>query len=110
MKPILYESTETNFNPNTRNYGLGVLSDAVSCKVVEQLNGSFELSMTYPLSGNHYSDIQLDRIILANSKPRQARAQAFRIYEISRPMDEKLEDFDDVQTVYTNMKPEEVAE
>lgn len=91
MKPILYESTETNFNPNTRNYGLGVLSDAVSCKVVEQLNGSFELSMTYPLSGNHYSDIQLDRIILANSKPRQARAQAFRIYEISRPMDGMVE-------------------
>ena len=25
-------------------------------------------------------------------------------------MVEKLEDFDDVQTVYTNMKPEEVAE
>jgi len=25
-------------------------------------------------------------------------------------MVEKLEDFDDVQTVYTNMKPEEIAE
>ena len=35
MKPILYSSTATSFN----NQGLGVLSDAVSCTVVEERNG-----------------------------------------------------------------------
>lgn len=86
MKPILYESTETNFDPATRSYGLGVLSDSVRCFVVETLNGSFELEMDYPITGIHYSDIQCDRIILAQTKPRQEKAQAFRIYAISKPM------------------------
>ena len=86
MKPILYESTETDFNPNTRSYGLGVLSDSPRCNVVEELNDAFELEMDYPITGIHYEDIKLDRIILANSKPRQTNAQAFRIYEITKPI------------------------
>lgn len=86
MKPILYESTETNFDPQTRTYGLGVLSDCIKPTVIEQLNGSFEFSMDYPIDGIHFEEIRTDRIILSNSKPRQTRAQAFRIYEISRPI------------------------
>ena len=86
MKPILYESTETNFDPQTRSFGLGVLSDCIEPKVTEELNGPFELEMDYPVSGVHFKDIQLDRIILSNSKPRQTRAQAFRIYEMTKPI------------------------
>ena len=86
MKPILYESTETNFNPATRTFGLGVLSDASEAIVTETLNGSFELEMDYPITGIHYDDIQTNRIILSKSKPRQQQEQAFRIYNISKPM------------------------
>ena len=86
MKPILYESTETNFDPQTRTFGLGVLSDCISPKVTEELNGPFEFEMDYPIDGVHYKDLQLDRIVLSPSRPRQTRAQAFRIYEITRPI------------------------
>ena len=81
MIPILYESTETTFTTN----GLGRLSDAVSCTVTEERNGSFELSMLYPINGIHYSDLAIRRIILA--KPNQTdQTQPFRIYQITRPM------------------------
>ena len=81
MIPILYESTETTFTTN----GLGRLSDAVSCTVTEERNGSFELSMQYPINGIHYSDLAIRRIILA--KPNQTdQTQPFRIYQITRPM------------------------
>lgn len=81
MNPILYESTETDFT----NLGLGTLTDALSCVVTEERNGSYELTMTYPITGQHYSDILLRRLILA--KPNyQDEPQPFRIYHISRPM------------------------
>ena len=81
MKPILYPSTETAFDSN----GLGVLSDAASCIVKEERNGSFELEMQYPIMGLHYSDIGYRAIILAKPNP-TGEAQPFRIYRITRPM------------------------
>ena len=61
MIPILYEGNEQSFINN----GLGRLSDAISCKVVEERNATYELEMTYPITGAHYNDIQESRIILA---------------------------------------------
>lgn len=81
MKPILYPSTETAFDSN----GLGVLSDAASCIVKEERNGSFELEMQYPIMGRHYSDIGYRALILAKPNP-TGEAQPFRIYRITRPM------------------------
>ena len=52
MIPILYESTEQQFTNN----GIGRLSDAISVKVNEVLNGLFLLTMTYPKDGLHYDD------------------------------------------------------
>ena len=59
MNPILYESTETSFSNN----GIGVLRDAITCKVKEERNGTFELEMTYPITGIHYNEISLQRIV-----------------------------------------------
>lgn len=85
MIPILFEKTEKAFT----SQGLGCLSDAISCKVTEERNGSFELEMEYPVSGIHYKDIQYSRIILA--KPSQGEApQPFEIYKITRPMSGKV--------------------
>ena len=78
---LLYESNETEFNTN----GIGALSDAVSCVVTEERNGSFELEMRYPLTGVHYSEIQYRRIIFTKPNPFDD-PQPFRIYRITRPL------------------------
>lgn len=81
MKPILYEQTETAFT----SQGIGVLADALFCVITEELNDQFDLEMRYPVTGVHYKDITLRRIIKA--KPNQTdEAQPFRIYKISKPM------------------------
>lgn len=59
MIPILYESTETAFDNN----GLGRLRDATSVKVTEERNSIYECDFEYPVSGAHFDEIQLGRII-----------------------------------------------
>ena len=81
MKPILYSSTATSFN----NQGLGTLSDAVSCTVVEERNGEYELTLQYPVGGIHYSEIEDRAIIMAIPSPYRS-AQPFRIYSIESPL------------------------
>lgn len=81
MIPILYEGDVTDFNNN----GLGRLSDAIKCTVEEERNGTFELEMTYPISGIHYSDIAVNRIIFAKTED-GGNNQAFIIYKISKPI------------------------
>lgn len=77
----LYDSDETSFTTN----GLGNLSEAVSCEVHEELNGLYELTLEYPISGRHYTDLKNRRIIFAKPNPFDP-PQAFRIYEISTPL------------------------
>lgn len=80
MYPILFEGNTTSFD----SYGLGVLSDCVSCVVSEERNGAYELEMTYPVDGLHFSQITHSRIIYA--KPSDGgNNQAFRIYKITKP-------------------------
>lgn len=81
MKPILYESTEKEFNHN----GIGTLADAISCIVIEERNGSYELEMEYPLGGIHYEEIKNNNIVLAVPSDGK-QAQPFRIYKITRPI------------------------
>lgn len=81
MKPILFDSGETDFTSN----GLGRLSDCTSCVVTEERNGAYELEMEYPITGVHYRDIQDSRIIYAPHDDTKKR-QPFRIYKISKPI------------------------
>lgn len=81
MIPILYEGTETSFTTN----GLGRLADAISCRVIEERNGTYELEMTYPVSGIHFSDIQEGRIILAQPHD-GGLTEPFIIYRIEKPI------------------------
>lgn len=81
MLPILYDGT--SYSDTT--FGLGVLSDAISAEVEEERNGIPELTMRYPISGQHYSNIALRRIIKA--KPNFTdNPQLFRIYRITKPI------------------------
>ena len=81
MKPILYEQTETAFTTQ----GIGVLADALKCIVTEELNGIYDLEMTYPVNGSYFNSLSLRRIIKA--KPNTTDdPQPFRIYKISKPL------------------------
>lgn len=81
MIPILYEGTETSFTSN----GIGRLADATDCKVTEKRNGEYELTLTYPITGKYYSQIEEGMIISATHDDHGDR-QPFRIYHRSAPM------------------------
>ena len=81
MKPILYPANATTFN----NRGLGALADAVSCVVVEERNGEYELELEYPVNGVGYENIGDRCIITAIPSPYRA-PQPFRIYQIEKPL------------------------
>ena len=59
MIPILYDKTETAF----ANNGLGRLRDCISCKVTEERNGVYELEFEYPVTGQHFDEITIGRIV-----------------------------------------------
>lgn len=62
--------------------GLGALTDCISCEVTEERNGEYELVMEYPMTGVHFDELALRKIIFA--KPNATDGpQAFRIYFIS---------------------------
>ncbi len=79
--PILFDAT-TKVN-NTE--GLGRLTDAITCVVEEERNGSYELKMQYPVSGQHYGDMEI-RYQIVTSAFKGSGKQAFRIYKISKPL------------------------
>lgn len=86
MKPILFSETSTVFTSN----GIGRLSDALSCMVTEERNGQYELTMKYPVTGKHYSDIAI-RSIIAVKPSASGSIQGFRVYKISKPTNGKVE-------------------
>ena len=81
MIPVLYPPNTTDFS----SFGLGVMTDTISCEVTEERNGVFECLLKYPVSGQHYGLITKECIIKA--KPNDTAAdQAFRIYRITKPL------------------------
>ena len=81
MIPVLYLPNAADFS----SFGLGVLTDTISCEVTEERNGIFECLLKYPVSGQHYGLITKECIIKA--KPNDTAAdQAFRIYRITKPL------------------------
>ena len=45
--------------------GLGGLPDAIEATVTHEINGQYEMSMRYPVTGQHYDDIETGRVIMA---------------------------------------------
>ena len=86
MIPILFDAEQTR-EQGFGTFGLGVLTDTISCTVTEELNGEFEMQMVYPISGIHYSKIALRSIILVGTTPRDSsgyNTQPFRVYSITK--------------------------
>lgn len=81
MTPILFPPDATDYSTQ----GLGALVDAITCTVTEELNGEYELQMTYQVSGRRYGDIKNRCLIYCKPDPYRG-AQPFRIYRITRPL------------------------
>nr|DAP44071.1 MAG TPA: tail protein [Caudoviricetes sp.] len=75
---VLFEENEQEFT----SLGLGILKDALSCKVSEKLNDEFTVEMEYPIAGANYDKIKIGRIIFCKPNPYD-NMQAFRIYSIT---------------------------
>lgn len=88
MIPILYDSNETAFTSN----GIGRLSDCISCTVTEERNGVYECEFEYPVTGVHFDEITLGRIIYCTHdefgwNDWSGTAQPFDIYASTKPID-----------------------
>ena len=87
MIPILYQTMTEGTVPT--NYGIGPLTDCISCKVTEERNGTYELTLTYAAEGLHASEIQPNRFIMV--KPNYTdNAQIFRIYKVGKAINGKF--------------------
>lgn len=80
MVPILYSADETRYITN----GIGRLSDCVSCTVTEERNGVYELEFEYPITGEHFDEIQRGRIVAATHDDKDD-IQPFVIYSRTVP-------------------------
>lgn len=86
LKPILFPADATTFTSN----GLGSL-DPTRCVVTEARNGEYELECQLSVDSVHYGDIANNMILAVKpgdggSLHAQADIQAFRIYEITEPL------------------------
>lgn len=82
MIPILYEKNERDFITN----GVCRLIDILDGFVEEERNGIYECEFKYPVTGEHFSDIQEGRVICAWHDDSKT-IQPFDIYGRSAPMD-----------------------
>lgn len=86
MKPILMDNKKTlEVLANDKTNGLGRLNDCVELLVTEHLNGQYTATMKYPVSGIHFSDIELQGIIKLSANQFD-EPQLFRIVNVSKPL------------------------
>ena len=60
---------------------VGFLKEAMSCIVTEERNGVFELTLTYPVTGGMFPELQIDRFVKA--KPNDTRRVFLRLCRLS---------------------------
>lgn len=82
MIPILFESTETEFNNN----GLGRIRDAIDVKVVEERNRVYECDFSIPVTSDDFNDIRIGRII-GVTHDESGNVQPFDIISYEKPID-----------------------
>ena len=103
MTPILFDKLETRF----ASWGLGYITDLISCTVTEERNGDFLLEAVLSIESPIYDKIKCDRIIYAQCYDEEkiyrqsgpgatyetytvTKNQPFRIYSISKPLGGKV--------------------
>lgn len=83
MIPILYDKYEQDFLSN----GLGQLGDCLTCTVTEEVNGIYELELTYPMTGAYYEQLINFGGVVACTHDHNGDIQLFDIYKYSAPID-----------------------
>ena len=88
MIPILFDTITEGIVPT--NYGVGPLTDCLSCEVTEERNGPYELTLVYAAHGIHAEDILPNACIMA--KPNFSDdPQLFRIYKVGKTMNGRFD-------------------
>lgn len=88
MIPILYDTITEGIVPT--NYGVGALTDCLSCEVTEERNGTYELLLVYAAQGIHADELVPNACIKA--KPNFTDdPQLFRIYKVGKTMNGRFE-------------------
>jgi len=80
MIPILYYNN-TQISDMYTN-GIGRLADCISCICTEERNGIYEVEFEYPITGIHYSEISIGKIVSCVPSEGETR-QPFIIYRRS---------------------------
>lgn len=88
MIPILYSTITEGIVPS--DYGIGPLTDCLSCEVKEDRNGSYELKLTYAASGIHADELIPNAVIKAKANFTDD-PQLFRIYKIGKKLNGRFE-------------------
>lgn len=76
----LYSQDTTNFSNN----GLGFLTDTLSCLITDEINGLYQLKMTYPIGGKLADDLIEENII--KCKVADGTEQLFRIVIVEKDL------------------------
>ena len=79
MIPRLYAAGSTVFT----SVGLGALSDAISCITTTAINGVPSLTMTYPTTGVHASEIG-ERCVIVADRDRTRTKQPYMVLTIDK--------------------------
>ncbi|MBQ1294857.1 MAG: hypothetical protein IIY21_12520, partial [Clostridiales bacterium] len=88
MKPILYSTVTEGTVPS--DYGIGVLSDCLSCRVKEVRNNEYELTMEYASEGIHADPIAPNTYLKV--KPNYTDdPQLFKIYKVGKTINGRFE-------------------
>lgn len=69
--------------------GLGVLSEISSTLVKRELNGEYEFSFTYPVTGRHFNELK-PRAIVVTKPSANENPQGFRIYKTTKPINGQI--------------------
>lgn len=82
MVPILYRCDSMGL-PDTK---IGHLVDCLDCYIDDEVNGKYELTITYPLHGRNADRIKVDTYILAYYSASWAgdKQQFFHVYKIEK--------------------------
>lgn len=84
--PRLYAANAAVNKYGFETLGIGTLGDAISCVVTEERNGEFELEMEYPVDGIHFSDLDVDKLIMCKASETSGQ-QIFRIYKVEKTIE-----------------------
>lgn len=88
-KNITVEYNTVTLKDEWGGLGLGVLSEISYPLVKRELNGEYEFSFTYPVTGRHFNELK-PRAIVVTKPSTNENPQGFRIYKTTKPINGQI--------------------